>query len=65
MTDPIEVLRGRKNQAFDGEAHLTNEELDALLDLVETQRTHWQDDPEDCRIVDEAWAKLASACQGR
>ncbi len=30
----IAALRARKNQSFDGEAHLTNDELDALLDCV-------------------------------
>lgn len=34
MSD-LEKLRSRKNQNFDGEAHLTNEELDAMLACIE------------------------------
>lgn len=31
----LDSLRARRSQDFDGEAHLTNEELDALVDAVE------------------------------
>lgn len=31
----LEALRERKNQNFDGEAHLTCDELDAVLAVVE------------------------------